>query len=472
MFAAAASAPAQEPVPTPAVPGIFPKLTSVAGHVPRTECGIGAVMPWADRLWYVSYLAHAAKTGTGTGLYSVDDSMHVVKHPESRDGTYANRLIHKATNLLLIGPHTVDPQGNVKTIEGLVPHRLGATAAHLTDPDRKAYYLTMEGLLLEADVVSFEVKEVADLKKELGIRGKCHFKAAHTAFGRLVVANNSYWEEDEISAPGSGYDADGRLAEWDGKGPWRILERTAFVEAAGNGILDDAIVATGWDRASAILKIFTKGAWSTWRLPKGSHTYDHAWFTEWERAREAETERLLLDVHGIFYEMPAMAYGGKVRGIRPIAAHLRMVPDFCSWRGMLVLAGDQTSSMQDKNAVGGQPQSNLWFGKTDDLWSFGKPQGWGGPWRDTQVKAGEPSVPYLMTGFDKKGVHFWHDAAEPVTFTIEVDPVGDGSWKTYAKIAVPPGAYEHHEFPAGFGAHWARVTVDRDCKATAWFVYP
>jgi hypothetical protein len=42
----------------------------------------------------------------------------------------------------------------------------------------------------------------------------------------------------------------------------------------------------------------------------------------------------------------------------------------------------------DNNPVGGQPQSGIWFGKTDDLWRFGKPQGWGGVWRSTAVKAG------------------------------------------------------------------------------------
>ena len=51
-----------------------------------------------------------------------------------------------------------------------------------------------------------------------------------------------------------------------------------------------------------------------------------------------------------------------------------MVPDFAAWRGMLVLGGNQVSSIFDNNWVTGQSQAGLWFGKTDDLWSFGKPQ--------------------------------------------------------------------------------------------------
>jgi hypothetical protein len=41
--------------------------------------------------------------------------------------------------------------------------------------------------------------------------------------------------------------------------------------------------------------------------------------------------------------------------------------------------------------VPGQQQANLWFGKSDDLWS------WGGPWADTPVTASQPSDPFLMT---------------------------------------------------------------------------
>jgi hypothetical protein len=71
-----------------------------------------------------------------------------------------------------------------------------------------------------------------------------------------------------------------------------------------------------------------------------------------------------------------MVYGGRVWGVRPVASHLRIVPDFCYWRGLLVLAGDQADN------ASGQPQSGLWFGGVDDLWTWGKPAGWGGstPW--------------------------------------------------------------------------------------------
>ena len=57
------------------------------------------------------------------------------------------------------------------------------------------------------------------------------------------------------------------------------------------------------------------------------------------------------------------------------------------------------------------------------------------------------------------------------TFRVEVDFLGDGSWAPYGSYTVEPGGYVHHEFPAGFSAHWVRVTSDTDCTATAYFTY-
>jgi hypothetical protein len=81
--------------------------------------------------------------------------------------------------------------------------------------------------------------------------------------------------------------------------------------------------------------------WQTYRLPKGSHAYDHLWQTEWPRIREVETERYLLDMHGLFYELSPLGWAGSTWGLRPICQHLRMIPDYTSYRGFLVLGGNQ-----------------------------------------------------------------------------------------------------------------------------------
>jgi hypothetical protein len=231
----------------------------------------------------------------------------------------------------------------------------------------------------------------------------------------------------------------------------------------------ETIYATGWDQASAILRMRTDGIWKRYRLPKASHTHDHYWQTEWPRIREVEHERFLMDLHGMFYELQPYLFGGHNWGVVPVARHLRVVPDYCSWRGLLVLGGNQATPTRDTYLLAGEPQAGLWFGKTDDLWQFGTPQGWGGPWWKSKVRAGEPSDPYLMTGFVNKCIHLSHDDSQPVEMTIEVDPTGMGDWAVYERLRVSSTAYR--VFPSGFSAHWLRVTPHADCTATAQLFY-
>ncbi|MBN2449732.1 MAG: hypothetical protein JXR77_05045 [Lentisphaeria bacterium] len=449
---------------------MFPGLAVVADAVPaRTETGIGALMPWADRLWFVTYVAHKAGTGSGTGLFSVDAEMRLTKHPASVVGTYANRMIHRETNQLIIGPHLIDTEGGVRTFDALVNVRLTAVARHLEEPARKVYFLGMEGEFFEADVETLEVRRLFDLRRELDFRPKAylHFKDAFTGHGRVVVANNAY-EGRDYDGPG----ADGRLAEWDGQG-WKVLERCQFNAVTGRTSIGNAIFAAGADNASAILEVYLPATgWQTYRLPKGTHTQDNTVTTEWPRIREVESERWLMNASGMFYELPAMQYANRVWGVRPVCTHLRIIGDFCSWRGLLVLAGDQTTPIGDSNPFVGQPQANLWFGKTDDLWRLGgKPAGWGGVWRRTEVAAESVSDPFLMTGFEHKCLHLSQHGAPTAAFRLEVDFLGDGDWHPYGTFALPDGGYLHHEFPAGFSAHWVRLHCDAACTATAHFVY-
>lgn len=443
----------------------------VADHTPRTEAGVGALMPWAGRLWAVTYVAHTATTGSGTGLYEITPDLRLLKRPESAVGTYANRFVHGPSNQLIIGPHVIDVEGNVRTIDAIKNHRLTATCEHLTDPANKVHVVGMEGEFWEVDMRTLEARDLGDLKKELGLprTAKPHFKGAWKHHGRIIVANNTYTEKQA-----AGGEADGRLAEWDGT-TWTILERAAFTEVCAAGSFSRQLLCVGTDGRSVLLKVHAAGEWSTYRLPRHGHGWDQTSTTEWMRFREVETERGLLDAYGIFYEVPYNLLSRRLRGLRPISSHLRVVPDFCSWRGMLVMGGNQATPMrfapQDRNPLAGQPQAGLWFGKTDDLWNFGKPRGNGAVWRETVVKAGVPSDPFLMLGFDRKTLHLRHRSDVSVRFAVEVDFIGDGSWATYATIEVPPGGYIPHVFPAGFSAEWVRATASHDCTATAHFMY-
>ncbi|RCK70152.1 hypothetical protein DT076_05590 [Desertihabitans brevis] len=454
--------------PSPTAPltisGVVPSAAVKADHVPRSETGIGALMPWADRLWFVTYVAHKAPTGGGTGLFTLDDDLQLTKHPASVVGTYANRIVHHESNQLFIGPHVIDVEGNVRTIDALVDHRLTATCRHLTDPANKVYTLGMEGEFFEVDVHTLEVTQLFDLLEVLDVRGYPHFKDAISRHGRVVVCNNSYYDKDFPTG-----ESEGRLAEWDGT-EWRTLARTQFNTLGSANGIGDALFAVGQDRASALLHVYLpETGWKVYRLPKSTHTQDHAFTTEWPRIREVESERLLLDASGTYFELPAMTYGSSVWGIRPISSHLRVVGDFCSWNGLLVMAGDQTTPIRDSNPHAGQPQAGLWFGKTDDLWSFGKPQGWGGPWWEDDVEAGVPSDPYLMTGYDQKCLHLTTEAAGPVEFAVEVDFMGTGQWRRYRTLTVD--SYECLVFPPGFSAHWVRLVPSSSCRVTAQLFY-
>jgi hypothetical protein len=187
-----------------------------------------------------------------------------------------------------------------------------------------------------------------------------------------------------------------------------------------------------------------------------------------------QSERYLGNFAGTFYEVPRSSADKNApdyQRMRPVATHRAAVTDFCSWRGMLVLAGGAAVPGAGKVVTAPDGKTSLWFGVVDDLWRFGKPTGVGGPWRESAVKANEPSDPYLMTNFDKKTLTISHTSAEPVAFSVEVDFLATGIWREYTKLTVPAGDPFKHEFPAGYGAHWVRLKPLADCTATAEFRY-
>jgi hypothetical protein len=206
-----------------------------------------------------------------------------------------------------------------------------------------------------------------------------------------------------------------------------------------------------------------------YRLPRTDARYDRPFAQGWPRGiRECVSERYLMNIHGTFYEMPRDA---GLAWIKPVATHGRQILDFCTWRGLMVASGVRQGVRPDGNCfTAADGSAALWFGAIDDLWQLGKPRGRGGPWLGTRVAAGEPSEPYLMTGYDRKRITLSHDAGQPVKFAIQLDFDHRG-WHLYRQIEVPPAHSVEHVFPEGFSAHWVRTTVDRPCRATAQLSY-
>jgi hypothetical protein len=210
-----------------------------------------------------------------------------------------------------------------------------------------------------------------------------------------------------------------------------------------------------------------------WRLPLGDDKYGSMIEKGALRlCREVATERDLLSLAGTFYELPAENAAGYAK-VRPVSSHKFGVNDYASYRGMLIMTGiDHKAAKGNPHVVfSGDGKAAVWAGTIDDLWKLGKPVGHGGPWVETDVKAGEYSDPFLIGFYDKREMAISHRSSGDVTFTVDVDPTGDGQWFHYADFEVKPGDTVEHRFPASFQARWIRLKADHDTKATALFEY-
>jgi hypothetical protein len=87
------------------------------------------------------------------------------------------------------------------------------------------------------------------------------------------------------------------------------------------------------------------------------------------------------------------------------------------------------------------------------------------------VKAKEPSDPYLIGFYDKRKLSLSHEAKQPLTFTIEVEPIGHGPWMQYKQVRVEPGKTVDYTFPDSFQSRWIRFSADKNTVATAWLTY-
>jgi hypothetical protein len=208
-------------------------------------------------------------------------------------------------------------------------------------------------------------------------------------------------------------------------------------------------------------------------LPKGDAAFDRDGPLGPSRVdREVATERDLFNAHGTFYELPADNAGGFAR-VRPVATHNRRIHDYCSYRGLLIMTGVADGAPMNNPHIirSDDGKAAMWAGAIDDVWKLGKPRGDGGPWQNFAVKAGQPSDPYLMTGYDRKSVKLSHRATGTVSITLEVDLDGTGLWVAYRTFAVKAGQTVRHKFPEAFGAYWVRARTNQDTTATASFEY-
>ena len=469
----------------PQFSGIYPHL---AFYNDGNECGVGAVVPWAGRLWVVTYSPHFP-FGSSDKLYEIDEALTLTVRPESVGGTPANRMIHPESGQLFIGPYAIDQERRVRVIAPeRMPGRLTGTARHLADPAEKVYFATMEEGFYEVDVQALEVLRIInpdgnaldppDVAGEL-LPGY-HGKGLYTGQGRLVYANNGEYSPEARRRPDI---PSGALAEWDGE-TWEVVRRNQFTEVTGPGGISgnehasDPVWSFGWDHRSALFMLLDGGTWHAFRMPKASHTYDgaHGWHTEWPRIRSIGApgdDRMLMTMHGMFWDFPKTFAAGQTGGIRPLSSYLKIIGDFCRWQGEVVFGCDDAAASEfaetpipSAGTLVGQSNSNLWFVDPGRLDQFGPPIGRGGPWIDEAVAAGTLSDPFFVGGFDQRMVHVTSGADRPVTFAFEADVDGTGDWQPLTSVVVPASGYAYHVFEEALEAEWVRVKPDVDAGRT------
>ena len=462
VFKAMLDEPQKKDVPV-SISGIYPHLAMCNNE---GECGTGAVVPWAGDLWVVTYGPHCP-VGSSDKLYRIRPDLTREVLPCSVGGTPANRMIHRESNQLVIGPYVIDAKGNVRVVPpAKMPGRLTGTARHLADPSNKVYVATMETGLYELDMRTLEVntlirengKNDGEIGAFLKKHGMCwpvgwetvprtrvpgyHAKGLASGFGRVFISNNG---EDTPEARRNPFVASGVLAWWNEKGcDWTAIRRCQFTEVTTpDGIygnehpLSNPIWTMGWDAKSVILGVTTNGAeWAYYRLPKASHSYDgaHGWNTEWPRIRDVGfgDDTLLATMHGTFWRFPKGFSPSKPDGIRPISTYLKVIGDFCRWGDTIVFGCDDQTKDEFLGKRGlkkdaprcERSQSNLWFVRPDRLKSFGPPSGEGYVWLNENVKAGEISDPYLYAGYETMRFDFKRADGSPVRHEL----IKEGDW--------------------------------------------
>ena len=476
------------------ISGIYPHL---ANYNNEGECGTGAVVPWAGKLWVISYGQHFP-FGSSDKLYEISPNLDRVIRPESIGGTPENRMIHKESNQLFIGPYAISNKGNVRTIPYTkMPGRHTGNARHLTDPANKIYYATMEEGFYEVDVHTLEPKMLykdgnVDRKKgELGQEAHllvgAHGKGVYSGQGVMVYSNNG--EASQLAMKQFDIES-GLLAEWDGK-DWKNVRRNQFVEVTGPGGIygnanpeTDPIWSTGWDHKSVLVSVRDGGKWTFFRLPKASHSYDgaHGFNTEWPRIRDigtAEKPDYLMTMHGMFWRFPKTFTSKNTAGIRPRSAYLKVIGDYSRWQNMLVLGCDDSAQkefLNKRRAKGniegpGQSNSNLWFTSINTPDLLGPNTAQGAVWLNEKIAANTASEPFLFAGWKKRMAWINNAGSEDVTFSFEVDANGTNNWKPLRSVSVKAGQSASITFVATEVGEWIRVKTNKATTATINFNY-
>ncbi len=465
------------------VSGIYPHLAvfNNAG-----QCYYSALAEWGGSLWTISSPPYAPM-GSEDNLFEIRSNLRRIARPESIGGTHSNRMIHRETGQLILGPYFIDAKGNVRLndIQNF-SGRFCGTARHLEKPGEKAYFSTMEKGLYEIDLRSLKYRKLIEDYASNAIQSKLADgnivqSTLPGAFGmglykgrdRLFYINAG--EKDWTDSAKT--DHFGSLAQWKRVGEdWELLRFGQFGEITGpQGIEgsdnpNDPVWALGMDHRSVLVNVCDRGKWTTYRLPKTSHSYDgtHGLCLEQPRIRDIGRQDLLMSTHGSLWSFPRNFSPNNASGIKPLSSVLKLIRDYCRWNDRVVFACNDTAAwplystlrVDNRPFPAGTSQSNLWFVSPEDLERFGPAFGQGAVWLNDSVKAGKPSDPFIFDSFRYRSLHLKHDAAESVRFTLEVDKEGTGNWTPLREIDVAPKQYGWIGFKPEEKGAWLRLSAN------------
>lgn len=446
-----------------------------------SECGVGALIPWADRLYYSTYLAMPGD-GAGTRIGYIDRNWadHTVL---TTDSIHAARFIHHETEQLCLGCCIIETDGTVHTISTLVNVRVTGFCRHLVTPTTNVYAITMEGKLYDVDLVAYTATQIMDVKTKLS-QTLVHYKACWTyaapfaSISRVLMASNV---QSNATAANSG-----ALVAVDPVGDTASVKlQESCIEVCGQTYPSNggATFVIGKDARSPFLGVMMSNNTTVYkyRLPQWTKAQDWYITQEWMRIRPVTTERFVMNAFGTWYNVSSwLAHSGATGTpetfgtpgtdypiVEPISRYVDTVTDFCVFNGKFAIGTNNMSPQNGSFPNAGQPTSAIKFGDIEDLWDGGKPIGKGYFWYKNSVTDGTSSDPMLIRGYDKKSVQVYNGSDSSITMTISIVDYSDTY--TLTTLVVDAGAFGTYQFPDGCGGDWVKLTPSATLTPiTAW----
>lgn len=404
---------------------------------------IQALLPFDNRLWIAQKNAITMWERGGGSPTTL--SMEGV-------GGSARLMMGSQTGGVLAGA-LISASGKAEALPGLSSASVVGVCRH--PADHRLCFLTEEGRLLGADVATKEVAGIFEnLPKALGLGSHpAHLRALFAAHDRLYLAN-----EANAGQAGKG---GGRLAEWDWRGAWRMVDTASFVDVTGiesvNGERENLVLALGYDDLSVLLRVYSNLQWKRYRLPWRERPSTGIG----QRIREISPGQWLMLAFGNFYLIQPPIPGSNQPQVRPLSACTESLHDFCAWGGSIVLAGGQ----QDRTA--GTTQPLLRETTLAAITASPRPTGQGAWWRTTSVNANQVSESLLIAGFQKRTVHLSNEGDSPLTVDLEIDANNTEAYRGLYRMQVAPHSYVPYVFPEGYSATWLRLRAQEAGMVTA-----